>query len=303
MATIEPQRRRRRRGTLRPESLSQIAKLGESVSKSIAAAAAIVLLAGYVVVSLHFSRLGITSIDFFQPQYVLAGIWALIPFLLVYGSAAALEFGWEQAWPFVRPYANGVLRPFLLIGTFLVVVGTYASFLRFVVIGWLDQTTPLPDTLSMPAFVAAVSFLWPLIHYAFSSLHRLFPRVRPMPVRIGGLLFLLSVGLQGLVVGSLVYIHIPASLGGGGPTRVQFLFDTGFLTASPAPQAPARNYLLYAQTSNVYVARELSGTRRMLVFGKHRVAGYVPKGDVAIRDIPRLQQSALPDSVPGNASR
>ena len=304
MLATEPPRRRRRRGSLKPESLAQIAKLGESISKSITAAAALVLVAGYVVVSLHFARLGLTSIDFFQPSYVIAGIWALMPFLFVYATGAALEFGFAQSWPFVRPYARGVVGPLLALGTFLFVVVIYALFLRFVVIGWLAQTTPILGLVHMPAFVAAVSFLWPLIHYAFSNLHRLFPRVRPMPVRIGGLLFMLSVGLQSVVVGSLVYIHIPASLGGGGPIRVQFLPETTALVAPAAPVdepgiAVPRNYLLYAQTSHTYVARELFGGRRMLVFGKDRVAGYVAKGDVAIRDVPRLQESAAPDSAPG----
>jgi len=290
MLPSEP-RRRRRRGSLKPESLSQIAKLGESISNSILAAAALVLVAGYIVVSLHFSRLGLSSIDFFQPLYVIAGIWALIPFVFVYGTAAALEFGFEETWPFVRRFGSGVARPLLAVATFVVVLGVYALFLRFVVLGWVAEPGPLLAPFDVPPFVVAIAFLWPLVHYAFSNLHRLFWRVQPMPVRIGGLLFMLSVGLQSVIMGSLVYVYIPASLGGGGPLQVQFVSPAVPGARSATPIEASRPYLLYAQSSTAYVARELFGERRLLVLAKDSFDGYVSRGDIAIGDAARLLQS------------
>ena len=287
-------RRRRRRGSLKPESLSQIAKLGESISASIGAAAALALVSGYVVVTLHYSRLGLSSMDFFQPLYVVAGIWALLPFVVVYATAAALEFGFEETWPFVRRVASGAAKPLLAIATFVVVLGVYLLFLRFVVLGWVAEPGPLLAPFDVPPFVVAIAFLWPLIHYAFSNLHRLFQRVRPMPVRIGGILFMLCVGLQSVIVGSLVYVYIPASLGGGGPLRVQFLSSPAPASAPSSPAgAPgaSRPYLLYAQSSTAYVARELFGERRRLVFAKDAFDGYVSWGDVAIDDAARLLRS------------
>jgi hypothetical protein len=302
MRPSEP-RRRRRRGSLKPESLSQIAKLGESISTSIAAAAALALVAGYVVVSLHYSRLGLSNMDFFQPLYVIAGIWALLPFVFVYGTAAALEFGFEETWPFVSRFAPGAVRPLLAIATFVLVLGVYALFLRFVVLGWVTRPGPLLAPFDVPPFVVAIAFLWPLVHYAFSNLHRLFPRVRPMPVRISGLLFMLCIGLQSVIVGSLVYVYIPASLGGGGPLQVQFLSAGAPGARSAGPIEASRPYLLYAQSSTAYVARELFGGRRLLVFAKGAFEGYVSRGDIAIDDAARLLQSVeATDPAPASLS-
>jgi hypothetical protein len=298
-----PSEPRRRRGTLKPESLSQIAKLGESISNSILAAAALVLVAGYIVISLHFSRLGLSSIDFFQPLYVIAGIWALIPFVFVYATAAALEFGFEETWPFVRRFGPGVARPLLAVATFVLVLGVYALFLRFVVLGWIAEPGPLLAPFDVPPFVVSIAFLWPLVHYAFSNLHRLFWRVHPMPVRIGGLLFMLCVGLQSVIVGSLVYVYIPASLGGGGPLQVQFLSTGAPGARSAAPIEASRPFLLYAQSSTAYVARELFGERRLLVLAKDSFDGYVSRGDIAIGDAARLLRSVeATDPAPAPAA-
>ncbi|HSE48367.1 MAG TPA: hypothetical protein VLA96_04080, partial [Terriglobales bacterium] len=46
--------------------------------------ALVTYLFGFVVVTRYFAILGVTGLEFFRAQYVLAGVWAVIPILFAF---------------------------------------------------------------------------------------------------------------------------------------------------------------------------------------------------------------------------
>lgn len=252
-----------------------------------AAVAGGLYLVGLAVVSLHLARYGIGGIGLFQTEYLLAGVMATVPLVLVAFLVAVvvalLQRQLAARTPGGIPRASGsfVKRRDVVVGVLGATIGMLATarfFVTFVGQRFAeDVTTPLSVGelmvigLVVLGFVAALAWGVGLARYARTDE----PADLPYRVLGIGLTVVALLGYIGYFTDS-VYPRIPAAAGGGAPTAVHLLMTSdstpGALGAAlrGVPAGPVcRHRLLFAgeeayvivdprdSTNGIAVARDL----------------------------------------------
>ena len=62
----------------------------EEISKSFAAVLAVFYFVGFLVVTCHLSRYGVSPISWFKLQYLVAGVWLFVPLVVPFVFLAAV---------------------------------------------------------------------------------------------------------------------------------------------------------------------------------------------------------------------
>ncbi|MCU1322166.1 MAG: hypothetical protein JWM43_1815 [Acidobacteriaceae bacterium] len=93
---------------IQPQSASQLPSNLEVATKGIGAAAIVLYVVGYLVISIHHSTYGVTQIDPFKSRIISAGGWfAVMTFIPAFTCLEAMKWkraSWDQVLRFVFPY-------------------------------------------------------------------------------------------------------------------------------------------------------------------------------------------------------
>jgi hypothetical protein len=218
----------------------------EGLGKAAVAVLGLIYALGLAVVTLHLARYGASGLGLLQEQYVLAGMWALLPLgaigfvCAVIGGTAFEEFGRMEADP-----ASTRKQRWLMIGRkvrqgvfaalgWLIVAGFFLGFVAPPIAGSgidaLGRWTLLAIAAKVAGFAAALAL------FVTAGLRSIVGEERRNPVlgtvMLGTALFVL-LGYLGFFTAS-VYPLIPATIGGGQPRRVQILLRSDAAEASAA---------------------------------------------------------------------
>jgi hypothetical protein len=253
----------------------------------VAGVAAGVYLMGVAVVSLHLARYGVGGMGLFQAEYLLAGVMATVPLVivafLVAVVVALLQRQMAARVPGGVPRASGsfVKRRDVVVGVLGATIGMLATarfFATFVGHRFAeDVTAPLSVGeltvigFVVLGFVAALAWGVGLARYARTD----DPGDLPYRILGIGLTVVALLGYIGYFTDSL-YPRIPAAAGGGAPTAVHLLMTSdstpGALGSAlrGVPAGPVcRHRLLFAgeeayvivdprdSTNGIAVARDL----------------------------------------------
>ncbi len=208
----------------------------------VAAVAAGVYVMGVAVVSLHLARYGVGGMGLFQAEYLLAGVMAMVPLVVVAFLVAVVVALLQRQLvrvPGGIPRASGsfVKRRDVVVGVLGATIGMLATarfFATFVGTRFAeDVTAPLSVAeltvigLVVLGFVAALAWGVGLARYARTD----DPGDLPYRILGIGLAVVALLGYVGYFTDS-VYPRIPAAAGGGAPTAVHLL-----MTSDSAPGA------------------------------------------------------------------
>lgn len=253
--------------------------------------------AGFLVVTFHLSRFGVTPADWVRPQYLVAGVWCLTPLLLFVGAAAFAVIQYIEPWirrSWVAPKRTRTYRH--IVGA---IQGASALVATFVIIayevGRLMQKSTASSGSPAPLVVTSTLALLSLLaagaaFCAVELVSAVARRKDPAPLRLdraAAALSLGSIAALAAVAFSIVYIWyfsvhvypaIPSSLGGGRPQIVVFILEPGGNTSPVTPDRLGTRsvpYRLLLRTDNSYVVESTVKGERAIEFRQNAVGGMV----------------------------
>src|SRR5262245_45468550 len=214
----------------------------EALGKAAVAVLGLIYALGLAVVTLHLARYGASGLGFLQEQYVLAGMWALLPlgaigFVFAVIVAAALEeFGEVQHDPTVtaarrwRIVAGKLWQAAKVSGAWFIIAGFFLGFLtpRAYGLASIGSWALVKIGLQVAGFAAVLAIMTIGGLASFVAAGKRNPVVGT--VLLGTALFVL-LGYLGFFTAS-VYPLIPAALGGGQPRRIQILLKSDDASAA-----------------------------------------------------------------------
>jgi hypothetical protein len=198
----------------------------EWAGKVTAAVTAIIYILGLVVVTLHLGRYGASGLGLLHEQYVVAGIWVLVPpVIATLLIAAAYVAAVTESQPDQKSrYPRWLSALFAVIGVVIgypVIAGYFLSFVSGVSVG--INTTDLVLIGAGATFFAviAAAFLAGGLGMVGSTSN--YYRVVGLSLIVFGIFPV--VGYVGYFTKN-VYPKIPASIGGGEPVRIRILLGS-----------------------------------------------------------------------------
>lgn len=262
----------------------------EALGKAAVAVLGVIYALGLAVVSLHLAAYGASGLGLLQEQYVLAGMWALLPlaaigfvFAVIVGSAVD-EYGQmkteatataKQRWLMIGQ--KGLEAAAAAFGWILVA----SFFLGFVTpqisssgVAELGLGRLLVIALEVAGFAAALAIF--VIGGLGTILGRQQSNVLVGTVMLGTALFVL-LGYLGFFTAS-VYPLIPATVGGGQPRRIHVVLKSGtpeatmaaLLRGTPSPEIVTEHRLLFA-TDRAYIVIDPTDPHRAIEIPKDLV--------------------------------
>ena len=262
----------------------------EGLGKAAVAVLGLIYALGLAVVTLHLASYGASGLGLLQEQYVLAGMWALLPlgatgFAFAVITAAALEeFGEMKADPVstrkqrwliiarkVRQAAIVSLTWFIIAAFFLGFVTPQVYRSGIASIGWWTL-------VKIGAQVAGFAVV--LAIFAMGGLASFVARDKRDPAAgtvMFGTALLVLLGYLGFFTAS-VYPLIPAAVGGGQPRRIHVLLKsdsseasaTALLRGTTPPALLPEHRLLFA-TDKSYIVVDPSDPHRSIEIPKDLV--------------------------------
>ena len=271
----------------------------EGLGKAAVAALGVIYALGLAVVSLHVAAYGASGLGFLHEQYVLAGMWALLPLAAVsficivivgyaldeYGQAAP-----EQDATTRTPRERATARQrWLVIGKkgaeaaaaafgWIVIAGFFLGFVTPQVSGAGIAELGIGRLLLIALKVAG--FAATLAIFVGGGLGSIVGRETKNlllgTVMLGTALVVL-LGYLGFFTAS-VYPLIPATLGGGQPRRIQVMMKSGnpeasvaaLLRGTPPPDVVSEHRLLFV-TDRAYIVIDPGDARRAIEIPKDLV--------------------------------
>ncbi len=296
----------------------------ESLSRTSAFIFVFVYLCGFIVVTCHLARYGISFIALLKAQYIVAGFWVLSPFLLVYfvfasiGWALSIEHKWRDRGPPPTKRFRFLLWRILLskispltiflCATLLILVQLIPAwiglgydpeyiehhltrvvvFLGFlIVIVWaITQVV----SASVEARAGVGSSDWESRHFLEATFH----------ASLAFLVFLAYV----LLFARRIYPLIPYTLGGGKPLNVTFLLKSESSQETPflRPDASGKRsvpYRMLLATDKTFVVVSPDEKERCLEFNRDAVMGVVVLKDSSFSEAERTKSSAPSSRLTG----
>jgi hypothetical protein len=259
-----------------PDTLKRGLTIVDSFSKFTAAAVGVLYLTGFLAVSAHLSRYGVSGFSILQLQYLVAGMWVLgPPFALVSVVYSARDFE-ERAAPDTTGKFNWRR---LLISLFLTAI-PYALFwgilasIPGVLLGIMSMTG-IRLYLFYLAMLVCAQVLWISWQVQPAKETWLVNR-QAVPFHIT---LLLSVTLTYVIWFAVrIYPLIPFSLGGGRPLTVAFIAGEKRLPAEIKPDSASNRsipYKLLLATDRYYVVLSQNRDERSIEVSRDSVAGIV----------------------------
>jgi hypothetical protein len=183
------------------------------LSRVLAPAIGVTYFLGFLVVNFHLERYGISFLGLFAPQYIIAGLWALYPFLagLAMSAAAQEPLRWDRHPVRWRRWGMNLLLTFALVFGFLSMLGGPLIFM--ILEDYPGHTWTAEGVIGAGAWVGAALFgLW------LGQPQKSKPESPAQP-SYRDYLFLWFIGLAVTVVYcrffTVAYKTIPARWGGG----------------------------------------------------------------------------------------
>ena len=262
----------------------------EGLGKAAVAVLGIIYALGLAVVTLHLARYGASGLGLLQEQYVLAGVWALLPLGAIGFVCAAIvgaafqEFGRldadptstrRQRWVMI---AGKVMQGFFAALAWLLTAG---FFLGFVTPQISDPSAASLGGWTFLTIAAKVAgFAAVLALFVIGGLGLIVGEENRNPVLgtviLSTALFVL-LGYLGYFTAS-VYPLIPAAVGGGQPRRIHILLKSGTAEASAAAllrgtpgQEPLSEHRLLFTTDKSYIVVDPSDPHRAIEIPKDLV--------------------------------
>ena len=262
----------------------------ERVGKAAVAVLGWIYALGLAVVTLHLARYGASGLGLLQEQYVLAGMWALLP-LGAIGFVCAVIAGtaFEEFWRMDADPASTRKQRWLMIGRkvrqgvfaalgWLLVAGFFLGFVIPPIAGSgitaLGGWTLLTIAAKVAGFAAALAL------FVIAGLGSIVGEGKQNPVlgtvMLGTALFVL-LGYVGFFTAS-VYPLIPATVGGGQPRRIQILLRSSAADASAAAllrgaalSTSLSEHLLLFATDKAYIVVDPGDPHRAIEIPKELV--------------------------------
>ena len=258
-----------------PDPASGLSRL-ESLSKLFAIALGVLYLLGFLVVASYLSRYGVASFAVLQLQYLIAGIWALGPPVLL-GSLVFIERRFsERAAPEIGGRFNW--------RRFIISLVTSLSGLLLVLLALVPNVA---GSITWGVGIRLGLFFWVM----FSSAQMLWiswqvepqtetwwaNRSHAAPFYLA-LLFMTVFGYS-LWFSARIYPVIPFSMGGGRPLTVAFFEgDRKFPDEIRRAEQPSKRsipYRLLVATDRYFVVVSPSDNERSVEISRDSVAGMV----------------------------
>jgi hypothetical protein len=269
----------------------------EATARRILAFLAVAYVVGLAVITLHLARYGVFGLDLVQAEYLLAGVWALVPLVVVgfLGGVVIALVLQERAsrGSTGGPRMSGSFgsRRDMVLGVLAVTLGMVimAIFLLSFVSGRTDEDM-VAFSLS-DLFMIGLATLGFLAAAALGSGIAMFARSTQsvdVPYRWLGVMLAITASMAYLgYFTDTVFPRIPSAVGGGAPTAVHMVMKTdsapGMLTSvlrGLANEAACRHRLLFANGSEYIIVDPRDSTNgievsRDLVAAVRTVTGRV----------------------------
>jgi hypothetical protein len=270
---------------------ADLAKIG-------AATVATLYAIGFLVVTFHLSQFGVAPVTWLRPQYLLAGIWCLLPPVLLAGGLAFTVLSFAEPWirdPTAReavPRTRRIYRH--TTGTIMGILSLVAVFIFISVAMSFAFGPPFHlDFKWRPGAVITLKFAALLVMAAVNGWYAVgcFSTASKHSTRLDRWLALVSVGVMGtlgFLAFTVMYVHsfsvsiysfIPSAFGGGRPQRVVFLVDSNaaqtasVITDSSGTRSVPYNLLLTTDSS--YVVESPAKNEMAIEFRQDSVRGMI----------------------------
>jgi MFS family permease len=276
----------------RPDHGKSVSSL--EVSKIVVGGVGALYVIGFLVVTFHVAQFGFVSVSWLRPQYLLAGIWCLLPLLLFISDLAFVGLQIVEPWikysnvvskrtrryRYVKSVIQGLAGMFAATG--------FVSILILWATGQPVKATWSPSTvialklagLCLAAFVLGTLGITWLTAAAESEETRTDRFVARFSLGTVVCLMALAVGIAYIRYFSIaVYSAIPSTLGGGRPQTVVFLLDRSH--SDPPPVAAdgsgsrSVSYHLLLKTDNTYVVQSQTNGEGAIEFRQDSVKGMI----------------------------
>lgn len=196
---------------------------------------------GFLVHTLYLASYGVAAMNLLRIQYIMAGVWALMPMALIIGSYLwvmnVVESTRKETKP--RPESHYLLVIGMALLGFIGVIGLAIS--------------PFAEIFTQPQNVSTIDLLWTigLVVLLIVLVLGIAKEIK-RHASIGWIVTLLAIVFVGYVVrfSRLVYPGIPASIGGGRPINVRFAISDEMKRVIPIDNA--RTYPLLMTTERTY---------------------------------------------------
>jgi MFS family permease len=276
----------------RPDHVESVSSL--EIGKIVIRGIGVLYVIGFLVVTFHLAQFGFVSVNWLRPQYLLAGIWCLLPVLVFIGCLALAGLHIVRPW---MKYSNVVPKrtrrnryvKSVIQGVIGIIGATvFVSSLISLATGQPIDARWIPSiaiTLRL-AGLSLAAFVLGTLGIAGFGYHRREEETRSdrYVARISGdtviLLMALVVGMGYIRYFSIkVYSTIPLTFGGGRPQTVVFLFDKSH--SDPAPVAADGSgsrsvpYHLLLKTENTYVVQSQANGEEAIEFRQDSVRGMI----------------------------
>jgi hypothetical protein len=268
---------------------------GLEASKVLGSVALVLYVVGFLVVTFHVAQFGFVPVSWLRPQYLLAGIWCLLPTLLLvwiisYGIGQSLTLLGKTPGTQPPPKSSRFRN---LTGMFLSVVGfVIATYVGFGLIGAMFGQ-PITVTPSRPNVVIALKLVGFYLAALITGITGVVTLIgarklpRQLSVRFVSewssvtllLCFSLAMGVGYIrYFSTSVYSAIPSAVGGGRPQDVIFLLDKEH--GEPPVTADSSGirsvpYQLLLKTDSTYVVQSHKTGEKAIEFRQESVKGMV----------------------------
>jgi hypothetical protein len=251
-------------------------------------------LCGFLVVTIHLSEYGVSSISLLRTQYLAAGVLSLGPLCLTYVVAAMFYSSFEgfsfgrvpaSGWPRLRGIVSmagtvvwGLCKIFAVSSAIVdaaasIFVPTVKGLLlsHWTVFAWLTVESVVFTLVLMKTLRLAIRF-------GVEELHQDVKKILPA-ILLGAFSVLLFLAYMNYFARRL-YSEIPFAIGGGKPQPVAFLLRQD-PRGGPAPLVPDESgkrsipYRLVLETDASYTVLSEVAKERAIQFNHDAVQGYV----------------------------
>jgi hypothetical protein len=264
----------------------------ENITKSVLSIGAIIYAWGFLVISIYLSQYHISSLNLLRVQYILAGIWIVIPILLF--SILAIWFTaafYKEFFTKAEEQKDKKKRWFLDFIWKIIIVVMLISGYYFIVSDFLKWIAPTFtsgifvlngfDLLKVAGFCLGIAIFLG-ITWNFINGSRKYPE-KKAPYLLWGVLFAIfttTIALGYTVYFSLyLYPKIPSILGGGQPQNVKIMIGHGDDYESLRKalnfdnnQELSSTLKLITTTDEIYLILDPINTYRAIVLPKNSVS-------------------------------